>query len=42
MDVRNIQNPSFLKSLSVKELEALSHDVRQFLIQTCAVTGGHM
>lgn len=42
MDVRNIQNPSFLKSLSVKELEALSHDVRQFLIQTCAVTGGHI
>ncbi|HAY0628960.1 TPA: 1-deoxy-D-xylulose-5-phosphate synthase [Staphylococcus pseudintermedius] len=42
MDVRNIQNPSFLKSLSVKELEALSHDVRQFLIQTCAITGGHI
>ncbi|MFH0715472.1 1-deoxy-D-xylulose-5-phosphate synthase [Staphylococcus delphini] len=42
MDIRNIQNPSFLKSLSVKELEALSHDVRQFLIQTCAVTGGHI
>ncbi|ARJ51925.1 1-deoxy-D-xylulose-5-phosphate synthase [Staphylococcus lutrae] len=42
MDVRNIQNPSFLKSLSVKELEALSHDMRQFLIQTCAVTGGHI
>ncbi|MBZ8175798.1 1-deoxy-D-xylulose-5-phosphate synthase [Staphylococcus delphini] len=42
MDVRNIQNLSFLKSLSVKELEALSHDVRQFLIQTCAVTGGHI
>ncbi|MEJ7540704.1 1-deoxy-D-xylulose-5-phosphate synthase [Staphylococcus intermedius] len=42
MDVRNIQNPSFLKSLSVEELEALSHDVRQFLIQTCAVTGGHI
>ncbi|MDE9799983.1 1-deoxy-D-xylulose-5-phosphate synthase [Staphylococcus delphini] len=42
MDVRNIQNPSFLKSLSVKELEALSRDVRQFLIQTCAVTGGHI
>ncbi|WP_086427720.1 1-deoxy-D-xylulose-5-phosphate synthase [Staphylococcus cornubiensis] len=42
MDVRNIQDPSFLKSLSVNELEALSHDVRQFLIQTCAVTGGHI
>ncbi|CAD7359682.1 1-deoxy-D-xylulose-5-phosphate synthase [Staphylococcus schleiferi] len=42
MDVRNIQDPSFLKNLSVSELESLSHDIRQFLIQTCAVTGGHI
>lgn len=28
--------------MSVKELEALSEDVRQFLIQTCAKTGGHI
>ncbi|QLK86096.1 1-deoxy-D-xylulose-5-phosphate synthase [Staphylococcus sp. 17KM0847] len=42
MDVRTIQDPSFLKSLSVKELESLSQDVRQFLIETCAITGGHI
>ncbi|WP_105995126.1 1-deoxy-D-xylulose-5-phosphate synthase [Staphylococcus agnetis] len=42
MDVREIKDPSFLKNLSVKELEALSEDVRQFLIQTCAKTGGHI
>lgn len=42
MDVREIKDPSFLKNMSVKELEALSEDVRQFLIQTCAKTGGHI
>ncbi|NHM74801.1 1-deoxy-D-xylulose-5-phosphate synthase [Staphylococcus sp. 11007852] len=42
MEVREIKDPSFLKNMSVKELEALSEDVRQFLIQTCAKTGGHI
>ncbi|MCE4965847.1 1-deoxy-D-xylulose-5-phosphate synthase [Staphylococcus chromogenes] len=42
MDVREIKDPSFLKNLSVKELEALSEDIRQFLIQTCSKTGGHI
>lgn len=42
MDIRTIKDPSFLKSLSVQELETLSHDIRQFLIETCSVTGGHI
>lgn len=42
MDIRTIQDPSFLKSLSVQQLESLSQDIRQFLIETCAVTGGHI
>ncbi|PNZ25587.1 1-deoxy-D-xylulose-5-phosphate synthase [Staphylococcus rostri] len=42
MDIRTIQDPSFLKSLSVQELESLSQNIRQFLIETCAVTGGHI
>ena len=42
MDVREIKDPSFLKNLSVKELEALSEEIRQFLIQTCSKTGGHI
>ncbi|MBI5975320.1 1-deoxy-D-xylulose-5-phosphate synthase [Staphylococcus canis] len=42
MDIRNIQNPSFLKELSVKELQSLSEDIRKFLIETCAITGGHI
>ncbi|PTG23894.1 1-deoxy-D-xylulose-5-phosphate synthase [Staphylococcus chromogenes] len=42
MDVREIKDPSFLQNLSVKELEALSEDIRQFLIQTCSKTGGHI
>ncbi|MCS4485503.1 1-deoxy-D-xylulose-5-phosphate synthase [Staphylococcus americanisciuri] len=42
MDIRTIQDPSFLKSLSVQQLESLSQNIRQFLIETCAVTGGHI
>lgn len=42
MDISTIQDPSFLKSLSVQELESLSQNIRQFLIETCAVTGGHI
>ncbi len=42
MDLLNIKDPSFLKELSINELEALSHDIRQFLIQKLSVTGGHI
>lgn len=42
MDITKIQNPSFLKKLSTSELEQLSEDVRKFLIETCAITGGHI
>ncbi|UXR68695.1 1-deoxy-D-xylulose-5-phosphate synthase [Staphylococcus sp. IVB6246] len=42
MDIRTIKDPSFLKSLSVEELESLSENIRQFLIEKCSVTGGHI
>ena len=42
MDLENIKDPSFLKDLSIKELELLSDDIRQFLIQNLSVTGGHI
>ncbi|WP_338470211.1 1-deoxy-D-xylulose-5-phosphate synthase [Niallia sp. XMNu-256] len=42
MDLLNIKEPSFLKDLSIKELEALSQDIRQFLIEKLSVTGGHI
>ena len=42
MDLLNIKDPSFLKKLSMHELEELSEDIRQFLIQELSVTGGHI
>src|SRR3954449_13003034 len=42
MDLLNIKDPSFLKKLSMHELEELSNDIRQFLIQRLSVTGGHI
>ena len=42
MDLLKIKDPSFLKELSINELESLSSDIRQFLIQKLSVTGGHI
>lgn len=42
MDLLNIKDPSFLKGLTIQELELLSSDIRQFLIEKLSVTGGHI
>lgn len=42
MDLLKIKDPSFLQGLSIKELEALSKEIRQFLIEKLSVTGGHI
>lgn len=42
MDLLSIKDPSFLKNLSKKELEELSREIRQFLIEKLSVTGGHI
>lgn len=42
MDLMTIKDPSFLKDLSIKELEALSQDIRRFLIEKLSGTGGHI
>jgi 1-deoxy-D-xylulose-5-phosphate synthase len=42
MDLLKIKDPSFLKEFSIDELESLSNDIRQFLIQRLSVTGGHI
>lgn len=42
MNLFQIENPKFLKDLNIKELESLSREVREFLIESCAVTGGHI
>lgn len=42
MDLFSIQDPSFLKGLSNQELEKLSQEIREFLIEKLSVTGGHI
>ncbi|NLH63051.1 MAG: 1-deoxy-D-xylulose-5-phosphate synthase [Erysipelotrichaceae bacterium] len=42
MKLTDIQDPKFLKSLSVKEMEDLSSEIRTFLIQSISKTGGHL
>lgn len=42
MDLYSIKNPEFLKSMSEKELESLSHEIRNFLIENISKTGGHL
>ncbi|MET3699180.1 1-deoxy-D-xylulose-5-phosphate synthase [Bacillus oleivorans] len=42
MDLFNIKDPSFLKSMTTPELEALSKEIRTFLIENLSKTGGHI
>lgn len=42
MDVDKIKTPSDIKGLSDEELIQLSKEIRKFLIEKCAVTGGHI
>ncbi|WGV00794.1 1-deoxy-D-xylulose-5-phosphate synthase [Bacillus altitudinis] len=42
MDLLSINNPTFLKGMSNAELEELSADIRTFLIESLANSGGHI
>ncbi len=42
MNLNDIQDPSFLKELSISELNELASDIRLFLIESIAKTGGHL
>ncbi|MFA6801335.1 MAG: 1-deoxy-D-xylulose-5-phosphate synthase [Acholeplasmataceae bacterium] len=42
MDLKDIKDPTFLKNLSYKELEALAVEIRAFLLDTIPKTGGHL
>ena len=42
VDLNTITSPSFLKTMTNEELESLSQDIRDFLIEKCSVTGGHI
>ena len=40
--IHDIQNPEFLRDLSVDELKQLSNEIRSFLIENVSKTGGHL
>ncbi len=42
MNLIDIKNPKFLKKLKKKELESLSNEIRQFIIEKVSKTGGHL
>ena len=42
MEVNKIKDPSFLKDLSISELETLSEDMRKFILESVSKTGGHL
>ncbi|OZI11903.1 1-deoxy-D-xylulose-5-phosphate synthase [Bacillaceae bacterium SAS-127] len=42
MDLLSIKDPTFLKNMSIDELNELSADIRQFLIENLSKTGGHI
>jgi len=42
LDLTKIENPQFLKKMSIEELESLSGDIRRFLIEQLSTSGGHI
>ena len=42
MNIKDIKNPKFLKSMKIKDLELLSTDIRNFIIEKVSITGGHL
>ncbi|WP_100331518.1 1-deoxy-D-xylulose-5-phosphate synthase [Bacillus xiapuensis] len=42
MDLLSIKDPSFLKDMTIDELNELSADIRRFLIENLSKTGGHI
>lgn len=42
IDLDKIDNPKFLATLSYKELDVLAEDVRQNIIKTTSIYGGHL
>ena len=37
-----IKDPTFIKKLNMKELEVLASEIREFIIENVAITGGHL
>ena len=42
IDIQTIENPDFLKELNYKELDLLSEDIRQYIIDITSRNGGHL
>ena len=42
IDLTKIENPEFLKDLSYQELDVLSEDIRQYIIDITSKNGGHL
>ena len=42
MNILDIKNPKFLKKMKIKDLEILSNDIRNFIIDKVSITGGHL
>lgn len=42
IDLLAIKDPSFIKSMSIKELKELASQIREFLIEHLSKTGGHL
>lgn len=42
MDLVKIESPAFLKTLSLKELESLASEIREFMISSISKTGGYL
>ena len=42
VDIKSIQNPEFLKGMNHRELDLLSEDIRQYIIESVAKNGGHL
>ena len=42
MDIKEIKNSEFVKTLNTKELNELASDIRNFLLDSVSKTGGHL
>ena len=42
VDLKTIKDPTFLKDLSYKELDVLSDDIRNYIIDMTSINGGHL
>ena len=42
INIKDIENPDFLKNMSTKELNVLCADIREFLLESVSKNGGHL